>query len=280
LGVALATVLVLTTKTGVDNFQKAYNWSAGMTAKEKDEAFVDVLNVIEMMLCYFAWYDRAEMWEIKDHRARKKVHQAIATMIACVTKVIPRNIGYGWNLSKTHELMHGVFNITRFGHPTNFDEGLGKWLLKFMAKLPAATAQTLGMTTFLKQVCSRIQASICIQKARRGFGMDDDREDYIKNYLDPGHAKIDRTKKFDVRNPQMYYSFSFDCDEEAEEYMSHSMPQLTQIKKTRQNTTTQARSGCHKHSSCWTLETTCRGQRLGPKQNRCYTGDNVWVCHP
>ena len=69
MGVALATVLVLTTKTGVDNFQKAYNWSAGMTAKEKDEAFVDVLNVIEMMLCYFAWYDRAEIWEIKDLHA-------------------------------------------------------------------------------------------------------------------------------------------------------------------------------------------------------------------
>jgi hypothetical protein len=60
--------------------------------------------------------------------------------------------------------------------------------------------------------------------------MDNDHEDYIKNYLDPGHAKIDRTKRYDVRNLQMYYTFSFVWDEEAEEYTSHSMPQLMQIK--------------------------------------------------
>jgi hypothetical protein len=92
---------------------------------------------------------------------------------------------------------------------------------------------------------------------------------------------MDRTKKFDVRNPQMYYTFSFDWDEEAEKYTSHSMLQLTQIKnktvKTQPHKLVLDAISIHLAGH---LKQHAEANGWGPKQNRCYTGDNVRVCHP
>ena len=47
-------------------------------------------------------------------------------------------------------------DIDRYGCPAGYDASTGERLLKFLAKLPAATAQRQSYASFMMQVCRRL----------------------------------------------------------------------------------------------------------------------------
>jgi hypothetical protein len=120
-----------------------------------------------MLLCFYAFYDRGEMWSIEDVNGPDTIRDAIAVMLNYVRAVIPRNLGNGWNFPKFHEILHLPQAVDKFGHPMNFDAGTGEHHLKYTAKKPAETSQQIDPKEFQSQVSRRMGDAQSLSKGNQ-----------------------------------------------------------------------------------------------------------------
>ena len=135
-------------------------------------SLVDFIQVAEALLCFHAWYKREDPipWTEEDQVA---VDNAIRRMMALVRHYLPRAKGNGWHLQKFHEIMHAVFDMTRFGISKNYDASTQETGL-IKTKALSETAQKRGAEIFTIQTGSRVYENIVKEKALRINGVPDD----------------------------------------------------------------------------------------------------------
>jgi len=71
----------------------------------------NMLNMLEMMLAFHAWYKRGHPFCLKTNLHKTKMLNAIRNMMKEVIKNAPREDRNGWRLQKFHDLLHVVRHI-------------------------------------------------------------------------------------------------------------------------------------------------------------------------
>ena len=137
--------------------------------------FNKIVNVLETMLCFWAYYRKGKMWKYNDIDVLATeglifdppniVRYRIAHMLTDIQNVLPREEGHKWKLSKLHGLLHLPEFMSKLGRPSNFDAGTGERNLKVFAKDPARTAQMRDQGTFVRQVLGRVTDAIMVERA-------------------------------------------------------------------------------------------------------------------
>lgn len=172
-GVAFVLVLLGTTQVGRQVMtraaHKAYMQGAAGDAANTSphDAFTGLLSILELSLCFHAWYQYGDLWAHDDADAQTDAHQRISAYIQALKKRIPRKEGMGWDLPKLHELMHFVHDTQKVGRITNAIASHGERMLKTHAKEPGHTAQKRGEQVFVEQVMRNLQEQLLIDKIFR-----------------------------------------------------------------------------------------------------------------
>ena len=134
---------------------------------ESDTAY-GFVELLEMMLCFHAFYKRGAPYEWSDPDAsQKNILIRIRTMMAMLVMRLPRTSGKGWELQKFHDLLHVAQDMGEFGSPQNVDAGPGESSLKQWAKYPAKTTQKRGHAVFNRQLAARVHERSCFMKLMR-----------------------------------------------------------------------------------------------------------------
>ena len=82
----------------------------------------DIIEVMEAFLCFHAWLKSDKMWPLDEADWYKNAAQtSIRELMRMFINRVPREKGEGWNLLKTHLLLHFVDEIAKFGVPKNHD---------------------------------------------------------------------------------------------------------------------------------------------------------------
>ena len=79
----------------------------------------NMIQVFEMLLCYWAWLKKEEYWHINDFEGLQIAKNSIWVLITCLKELFPCNQGCQWNIPKIHEQLHIAFNIFLFGAHRN-----------------------------------------------------------------------------------------------------------------------------------------------------------------
>lgn len=151
--------------------QERHSAKSRSTEEEPEEMLrpcskTDFTELAEALLCFHAWYKRAELRLNEGGKVNTEAIQAsVQKLLAMVRWYTPRKKGNGWKLQKFHDLLHLAKDIERFGPPANFDAGPHESGLRYWAKLPAQTSQMRGYNTFAIQTAMRVYEFQCIAKA-------------------------------------------------------------------------------------------------------------------
>ena len=137
----------------------------------------DCIDCLAKMLCFTAYYKYGNYWHSNDDMKQKELLASIQQMSADIQQSLPRNEGVGWYLSKLHEILHVPLDIDRYGCPMGYDASMGERLLKFLAKLPAATAQKQNYASFMMQVCQRLYHGQLLHTAKTRWLCDEEDDD-------------------------------------------------------------------------------------------------------
>ena len=78
----------------------------------------DIIEIMEMVLCYWKWLKKDSYWKAGDHVAKNQAKDAIRRMLKKIKKLLNRKKGNGWNLPKFHEQLHVPDDIHRNGPPS------------------------------------------------------------------------------------------------------------------------------------------------------------------
>ena len=78
----------------------------------------DIIEILEMVLCYWKWLKKESYWKIGDHAAKNAAKEAIRKMLRKIIRLLNRKKGQGWNLPKFHEQLHVPDDIHRNGPPS------------------------------------------------------------------------------------------------------------------------------------------------------------------
>ena len=106
-GILFTFVVVAMTKEGKEFLEPIL--------KEKTN---DVIEILEMVLCYWKWLKKDSYWKVGDHAAKNTAKQAIRKMLRKIIKLLNRKKGQGWKLPKFHEQLHVPDDIHRNGPPS------------------------------------------------------------------------------------------------------------------------------------------------------------------
>ena len=110
-GVVMTLVLLLHTTQGREAFRRSH------PRTNNDMKLDGVLEVLEQLLCFHAWLCYGPFWKCDDKAKEEEARRAIAIMLSCVKKHVPRTEGNKWRLTKFHELLHIPRDISRLGCP-------------------------------------------------------------------------------------------------------------------------------------------------------------------
>jgi hypothetical protein len=101
-----------------------------------------VLSVFEAMLCFDQWLNQTTYWTMEHHAESKIVVQrAIKTLMSMCVNDIPLSKNKSWKFPKTHELLHILDNMERFGASVNYCAQRPESFLIPVAKKPGQPAQ-------------------------------------------------------------------------------------------------------------------------------------------
>ena len=134
----------------------------------------DSIDCLAKMLSFVAYYKYGTYWHLQDLEKQAELLQSIKQMSSDIQHALPRKEGVGWYLSKMHEILHTPMDIDRYGCPAGYDACTGERLLKFLAKLPAVTAQRQKYSDFMMQVCQRLYHGQLLHLAKLRWIPDDD----------------------------------------------------------------------------------------------------------
>ena len=123
----------------------------------------DIVELLEAFLCFDAWLKRDKWWLLgNSDNAAANAQESIKELIRMLTTRLERKDGDGWNLLKTHLLLHFVDDAKRFGVPNNFNtehpehnhlyhvKRPGRRAHKVHASFERSTAQRVSDTFILK----------------------------------------------------------------------------------------------------------------------------------
>ena len=83
----------------------------------------DMIQVFEMLLCYWAWLKKEEYWHIKDSEALQIAKNAVWVLTNRLKRLFPRTSGQQWKIPKFHKQLHIAENIQLFGAHRNIHTG-------------------------------------------------------------------------------------------------------------------------------------------------------------
>jgi hypothetical protein len=127
-------------------------------------AWRDMNEIFQMLLCYWAWLKRDTYWAMGDKDTEYDVLEAIRTMIHKLTTLWPRATGNGWDLPKVHAQFHVPYNIARFGNQMNVHSGPQEANHIEMQKRPAKNAQRRSNVIDF-QIAKRLAERLVIRRA-------------------------------------------------------------------------------------------------------------------
>src|SRR5207253_8852691 len=70
-----------------------------------------MIQVFEMLLCYWAWLKKEEFWHRNDSEAFKTAKNAIWVLTNCLKTLMPHTIKSFWKIPKIHEQTSRKQNI-------------------------------------------------------------------------------------------------------------------------------------------------------------------------
>ena len=109
------------------------------------------LYILEMMLCFHAWYKCRGPYAIGKKNGLDCIDNAIRVMLESIKNYIPRTVKNGWKLQKFHDIVHITRDMQMFGCPQNWDASPGEHNLIDFAKRPARRTQKRHLS-FTEQV--------------------------------------------------------------------------------------------------------------------------------
>ena len=122
-----------------------------------------VLEVLECLLCFWAWTRQHQFWLLKDDKtASTTVQHAMRVMLLKIKTQLPRLDGMGWKISKFHELLHLVEDMHRYGSPVNTSASSPEHNHLHFAKRPGRRAHK-DHATFDLQVATRLTDTMILQ---------------------------------------------------------------------------------------------------------------------
>ena len=147
----------------VSHFQDG--WEILQTACNKNSETANVRDVVEVMeafLCFHAWLKLDKMWPIDEAEWYMDAAQtSIRELMRMFINRLPREKGEGWNLLKTHLLLHFVDEIAKFGVPKNFDTERPEHNHLHNVKHPGRRAQK-SHESFERSVAQRVADTFII----------------------------------------------------------------------------------------------------------------------
>jgi hypothetical protein len=85
--------------------------------------FNDVIQCIEMVLCYWKWLKKDSYWKRGSVRGKRDAKNAIQIMLSNIKRLMNREKGQGWSVCKFHEQLHVPDDIDRNGPPAGTHSG-------------------------------------------------------------------------------------------------------------------------------------------------------------
>ena len=142
------------------------------------------VEVFEMLLCLWAWLKQDQFWKRGDKCYEAYAQDAIRTLIDKLNELMPRVDGQGWNITKVHELLHIIFDISEYGAHNNVNSDKCESSHKELIKKPAKQAQRRE-STLDQSLANRQVDRLIIDKA---YG-------YVKSVRDRNKSELDFPKQ-------------------------------------------------------------------------------------
>ena len=95
------------------------SWSKYLIKRFSKEFWKNFIEGFELILCYFEWCRKPTFWKPGDKNEKTNAHRSIKIMMWQLNKLLPRDTGCGWDITKVHELLHIVDDIERYGALAN-----------------------------------------------------------------------------------------------------------------------------------------------------------------
>ena len=137
-----------------------------------------------MLLCLWAWLKQDQFWKRGDKCYEAYAQDAIRTLIDKLNELMPRVDGQGWNITKVHELLHIIFDISEYGAHNNVNSDKCESSHKELIKKPAKQAQR-RVSTLDQSLANRQVDRLIIDKA---YG-------YVKSVRDRNKSEFDFPKQ-------------------------------------------------------------------------------------
>ncbi len=142
---------------------------------------VELLNLLETMLCFYTWYKTPPHYKWKSLGMAEEAQFSIPAMMSLILTTTPRLSGEGWDICKYHDHLHIVEQfMVEFGSAMNFDAANGEHSLIHFAKRVYQKVQKHSQETVMVQSAKLHQRYMSVRKARRCF-----------EYGIPSHNKTD-----------------------------------------------------------------------------------------
>jgi hypothetical protein len=133
----------------------------------------NIIQLLEMMLCFHSFYKNSTYWTIGDKKAYKEFDQGVRTMMSQLVGTLHRGPNTNnWNTQKTHEVLHLAEQICEYGHLMNADTGVGERGLKYWAKKPARSALKGSIDVFTESTAKQVVDTMILRKASEIMGID------------------------------------------------------------------------------------------------------------
>jgi hypothetical protein len=137
----------------------------------------NMLEMLEMMLAFHAWYKRGHPFSLKTKTEKTKMLRSIRILLAQIKENAPRKDKNGWRLQKFHDMLHIVRDIENFGSPNNVDAAPNENNLIDFAKKPGRRAHK-KREVFVSQVSKRLRETDLIRKAYQALLRTSDNSQY------------------------------------------------------------------------------------------------------
>jgi hypothetical protein len=133
----------------------------------------NIIQLLEMMLCFHAFYKNSDYWKIGDKKAYKDFDKGVRTMMSQLVGTLHRGQNTNnWNTQKTHDVLHFADQICEHGHLMNADTGVGERGLKYWAKKPARRALKGSIDVFTESTARQVIDTMILRKATEIMGID------------------------------------------------------------------------------------------------------------
>ena len=77
--------------------------------KMNNRTYLNMIEIFELLLCYWAWLKKEEYWDIHDTEALQCAKTSIFETVNKLKRLFPRLAGEAWKIPKFHEQLHIAF---------------------------------------------------------------------------------------------------------------------------------------------------------------------------